>query len=172
VSRTKVISTATTIHNGAGHSIGNCHDRACLGADVNAAGRFIQNQQVWVCGKPPGQQHFLLVPTGQVLYLLVSGRELDHQLLDKAVRDLLGLCALDDFTQSPFGLKGDDDVLPNCQISYNLFRFPVLGAEGDTAANGLQRVLYAALFSSDVNFAGGMFVRTEDQPGNLAPSGA
>ena len=43
-----------------------------LGADVDAAGRLVEDQHLRVQAEHPGQQHLLLVAAGQLAHLLVG----------------------------------------------------------------------------------------------------
>ena len=51
-----------------------------LGADVDAAGRLVEDEHVAVLGQPLGEDDLLLVAAGEVLHGLVDRRRLDPQL--------------------------------------------------------------------------------------------
>lgn len=60
-----------------------------FGAHVDAAGRFVQDQDIRAVGQPFGDDHFLLVPAGEVLHPLLVGRRFDFQRLDELIGHLI-----------------------------------------------------------------------------------
>ena len=59
-----------------------------LGADVDAAGRLVHDQDARLARQPFGEQHLLLVAARQVAHLAVDARRGDAQILDIALADL------------------------------------------------------------------------------------
>lgn len=64
-----------------------------MGADVDAAGRLIEDQELRFGQQPAGEQHLLLVAAGEKLDRLLGARGTDPQLANKALGDLILLPA-------------------------------------------------------------------------------
>lgn len=64
-----------------------------MGADVDAAGRLIEDQELRFGQQPAGEQHLLLVAAGEKLDRLLGTRGTDPQLANKALGDLILLPA-------------------------------------------------------------------------------
>ncbi len=62
-----------------------------MGADVDAAGRLIEDQELRFGQQPAGEQYLLLVAAGEKLDRLLRARGTDPQLANKALGDLVSL---------------------------------------------------------------------------------
>ena len=67
-----------------------------LGADVDAARRLVEDQQLRVGAEPARQQHLLLVAAGELADLLLGARRLDGEALHESVDDLALARLVDD----------------------------------------------------------------------------
>ena len=109
-----------------------------LGADVDAAGGLIQDQQIRLRHQPAGDDGLLLVAAGEVANQLLRRGDLDLQQLDVLVGDPLLLLQGDVVPHALFGLKADDDVLPDGEVPDDALDLPILRAEGDLVVHGVQ----------------------------------
>ena len=87
-----------------------------LGADVDAAGRLVEQQHLRVQAQQPGEEHLLLVAAGQLADLLVRARRLDPQPLHEVVDDRVDLAVGDETRAREPGQCGERDVLPDREV--------------------------------------------------------
>ncbi|STW11922.1 Uncharacterised protein [Klebsiella pneumoniae subsp. rhinoscleromatis] len=84
-----------------------------MGADVDAAGRLIEDQELRFGQQPAGEQHLLLVAAGEKLDRLLGARGTDPQLANKALGDLILLPAGDRPQPAALRLQGENDIFPH-----------------------------------------------------------
>lgn len=82
-----------------------------LGADVDAAGRFVQDEDNGVGGEPSGQHDLLLIAARKLPDLVVGVRCLDSEGGDQLVGYLQLLLLRKVAECPPLCLEGQDDVL-------------------------------------------------------------
>ena len=107
-----------------------------LGADVDAAGRLVEDEQLRLGGQPAGEQHLLLVAAAEgrdrLLGVRRAGcRSASMYLLD----DLVLPPARDRARPAARGLERQDDVLAHGEVGDDALRLAVLGAEGEARAD-------------------------------------
>src|SRR5690606_26780691 len=102
-----------------------------LGADVDAAGRLVQDQHLRSGEQPFRQHHLLLVSAGQVADFLVDGRRADVEPVAEVERDPPLLTAVDHAPGGDTFQVGQRDVLGDGLVEHEPEGLAVLGDVGD-----------------------------------------
>ena len=110
-----------------------------VGADINAACRFIENEELRVGGEPAGQEHLLLVAARQEADRLFGVRRPDIEAPDKILGHFCLLPARHRAGPANAGLKGEDDVLADAEIGDDAIQLPVFGAEAEACGHRIAR---------------------------------
>src|SRR3984957_19860460 len=125
-----------------------------LGADIDAARRFIEDQQFGLVGEPFAEHDLLLIAAGKL-----AGDLLERACLDGKARDAFILHfsfggAIDEAAGCDFGESGESEILPHRHRSHQALRAAVLGHIGDAKRARLARRTYLDRFAGDPDFAG------------------
>src|SRR5471032_2505069 len=143
-----------------------------LGAHVDAARRFIQDQHLRLGGQPARQQHFLLIAAGERADRRFDTRRLDAERLDVFLRQLLLTLERNRTQDAGAGLQRQDQVLAHGQFEHSAFMLAILRAEADTGGDGVARRGEAALLAVNDDAAAIRLVGAEQQARHLGAAGA
>lgn len=125
-----------------------------LGADVDAPGGLVEQQDLGLQAEPAGQQDLLLVAAGEFADLLLGARGLDPQPLHEDVDDAVLLGTGDDAGTGEAGHRGQHDVLADREAGHDAFGLAVLGQQADARPDGAGGGEAAQGASADAQFAG------------------
>ena len=106
-----------------------------LGADVDAARRLVEDQELRVHAQPAGEQHLLLIAAGQLADLLLGARALDAEPRDEAVDDLALPGLVDDAGARQLRQQRQRQVLAHRHVGDDALDLAVLGAEADAGGD-------------------------------------
>lgn len=143
-----------------------------LGTDVDAAGGFVEQQDLGLKAEPAGQQDLLLVASGEFADLLLGARGLDPQPLHEDVDDAVLLGAGDDAGAGEAGHRGQHDVLADREAGHDAFGLAVLGEQADACPDGAGGGEAAQGAAADAEFAGVQGERAGQGLRGLAAAGA
>ena len=108
-----------------------------LGADVDALGRLVQDDDLRPRGEPLGDHHLLLVAAGELGHLLVPARGLDREARAQAAGRLaLGRCRQEPALHVA-GERGERGVGANAERQDGTLLLAVLRHVGDAGGNGV-----------------------------------
>ena len=143
-----------------------------LGADVDTAGRLVEDVDLRVCVDPLADDDLLLVTAGQLADDLVDGRCLDLQGFD-VLRTLFNDALLVEEDAVAEALEvGEDQVVADGLRQYQTLALAVLGEEGDACRDGLFGILDRHFFSVNVDLAAVNGVCAEDRAHGLCAARA
>src|SRR5690606_23658431 len=108
-----------------------------LGADVDAAGRLVEDEQVGLGVQPLAQDDLLLVAAGELADDGHHGRRLDVQVLPVLLRDGDLLVAVHPAAAGELLQAGGADVPADVLDEVEAVLLPVLGGVGDAGLDGL-----------------------------------
>lgn len=143
-----------------------------LGADVDAAGGFVEQQDLGLQAEPAGQQDLLLVAAGELADLLFGARRLDPQPLHEDLDDAVLLGAGDDTGAGEARHRGQHDVLAHREAGDDAFGLAVLGQQADAGPDGTGGGEPAQGASADPDLTGVQAQRTGQGLRGLAAAGA
>ena len=110
-----------------------------MGADVDAAGRLVEDQEARLGGEPARQQRLLLVAAGQELDRLVGVRSADVERLDEFVGDRPAFGGAERLQPAAPGLQRQNDVLTHAEVADDTVGLAILGTEAEAERNRLAR---------------------------------
>lgn len=143
-----------------------------LGADVDAPGGLVEQQHLGFQAEPAGEQHLLLVATGEFADLLLGAGGLDPQPLHEDVDDAVLLGAGDDAAPGEPGHRGEHDVLADGEAGDDALGLAVLGEHADARADGRGRGGAAEALAVDGDLAAVQGQRAGQRLRGLAAAGA
>ena len=143
-----------------------------FGADVDAAGGFIDDEQPAAAGEPLGDDDFLLVSAGHGGDGGGEGGGFDAES-GEVVRGLFAFGAVVEEAESgELAEEGKGKVLAAAHHEDESLAFAVFGDEADAAAHGFADVAEREGFVVESDLAGGVFVEAEEGFGDLAAASA
>ena len=143
-----------------------------LRADVDAARRLIEDQNLRVGRQPFADDDLLLVAAGEVQDLLLRTGRLDVELLDIGLGDLVFLLAAEDAALHLHGQARQRGVFPDGHIEDQAKQLPVFGDQAETCADGVGRRVLFQLFAVDDDLAAVQRVDAKDRAHDLAAARA
>ena len=143
-----------------------------MGADVDAAGRLVENEEARLGGKPAREQRLLLIAAGEKADGLFRIRRADVEELDEAVGDLVLPAPREQAQPAALRLERQDDVLPHRQFRDDAFRLAILGREPEPQARGIPRRGDAHGLAVDEGLPAIGALDAEDELGRLGAAGA
>ena len=117
------------------------HVHLGLGADIDAARRFVNDQHTRSERQPAGQHHLLLIAARQVAHLLVGRRHPDVETLAVAFDQIALLLAIDKAETDQLPERRDTEIFAHSEVEEQGLLFAVLRHQADAGGN---RVLRAA----------------------------
>src|SRR6478735_10027703 len=143
-----------------------------LGADVDAASGLVEDQHLGLGDQPAGQQHLLLVASGEVAHQRVGVGRTDVELLDVVGDQAVPGGLRDRAEPAAAGLQCEQHVVGDGQVADDALRAAVLAGERDVAVDGVPGAAQLAALGADVHLAGVGGVGPEEEPRELGASGA
>src|SRR5262249_9824450 len=143
-----------------------------LGADIDAARRLVEDEQLGIHAEPAGEQDLLLIAAGELPDLLVPPRGLDVQPGDEPVDDRALARLIDDARTRQPGEQRKRQVLPHGHVRYDSLDLAVLGTEAEPVRNGIGGACEAHLLSADRDAACIRWIGAEHGPRYFGASGA
>src|SRR5580658_8770818 len=103
-----------------------------LGADVNAAGRLIEDEELWTVCEPLAEHDLLLVAAGQPAGDFVDGASLDAEPLNAVPRHATLGGAVDESGAGETAKRGERKVVQDAHPPDQALRASILRHVGDT----------------------------------------
>lgn len=141
-----------------------------MGADVDAARGFIEDQQARIRGQPARQDGLLLVAAGQEFDRALGIGRADVQRLDIARRQGLGFAARDRPSPAAPGLQGQCDVLAHRQIADDAIGLALLWAHAEALGDGILGGVQGDALPVDQSLAAVGAVDAKEQPRGFGPA--
>src|SRR5205085_12085308 len=104
-------------------------------ADVYAARRLVEDEELRVLAEPAGEENLLLVAARKLAYLLLRARSLDAEPPHETFDHLTLLRARDDTHLAHLRKRRERQVLAHRQFGDDAFGLPVFGEEGEACVN-------------------------------------
>lgn len=143
-----------------------------LGADVDAAGGFVEQQHLGLQAEPAGEEYLLLVAAGEFADLLLGARRLDPQPSHEDVDDAVLFAAGDHTEAGEPRHGGQHDVLAHGEAGHDAFGLAVLGQQADPGTDGTGRAGAAQFPSADRDVTGIQAEHSGEGLRRLAAAGA
>src|SRR5262249_30667990 len=144
-----------------------------LGADVDAASRLVDNEELRIGGEPFGDDDALLVAAGEEGRLLLDARRLDGELADVGFGKLDLLALAEDAEARKRLEQAHGDVLADGQAGDEALLFAILRHEADAGNDRRARRMalrHQPVVDPDLAAVGGEI--PEDGARELGPPGA
>ena len=141
-----------------------------LGADVDAARRLVEDEQLGVGAQPARQQHLLLVAAGQLADLLLGARGLDRQARDEPVDDRALARLVDDAGAGESRQQRERDVLAHRHVGNDALDLAILGAEADAERDRVGRLAGRSGLAHQSNGAGVGRIGAENGARDFGPA--
>ena len=143
-----------------------------LGPDVDAAGRFVEDEQARLRRQPLGEDDLLLVAARQRADHLLDAGHLDVELVGVVARDLALPCRVHEEPREEPRQDRQGHVLGDREIEDEALLVAVLGQVGDAGVHRGRRAGEADRRPVQPDLAGVALVDAEQDPRDLRPAGA
>ena len=143
-----------------------------FGANVDAAGGFVEDDDGGLGGEPAGEEDLLLVAAGEIANGDLGIRGFDAEGADVVVAEFILFGAREGAGGAAFGLEGEDEVFANGEVREDALVFSVFGGEGEAVADGVAGGGDARGCIRNLDLAGGMAVDAEEEAGEFGAAGA
>src|SRR5918995_6483591 len=138
-----------------------------LGADVDAPGRLVEDEEARVHAQPAREQHLLLVAARELADRLLGARALDAEALDEAVDDLAAPRLVDDAAAGEMGHQRQGHVLAHREARDDPLELAVPRQEREPGPDRLRGLAGRRRRAGDLDAAAGRAIRPEHHPGGL-----
>src|SRR3984957_2579506 len=143
-----------------------------LGADVDAARRFVDNQDFWPERQPARQHDLLLIAARELARRLFRARHADRQELAELVDQYVLLALVDEPAAADLVLRGDGHVGANGEAEEQSLLLAILGNEADAVGHRIAWACEAHVFAIDADRPMIERIGPEDGAGGLRAAGA
>ena len=143
-----------------------------FGSDIDAAGGFVNNENVTTRGQPFGEGDFLLISAAETGDGGVEGRGFDAELEDVVGNHRAFFDGVDETGAGQVGQRSEGGVFGAGHGENEALAFAVFGAKADAGFKGGIDGTELDFVAADADFAGGDGVEAENGGGDFAASGA
>ena len=105
-----------------------------MGANIDPARRFIEDQELRFGQQPTRKQHLLLIAAGEKFDRLFGAGGTNTELADKAIGNVILLASRNRPQPATLGLQCQDDIFPHRCRGDNPVGFTILRTEADAQA--------------------------------------
>src|SRR5690606_30835733 len=141
-------------------------------ADIDAARRFVENQDLRLARDPAGEDHLLLIAARQLADRLFDGRGLDAQPVRHRLGDLPLRAPPEEAEAADLLGHTEPDILAHRAQQQESLLLTVLRHEADAGDDRVARPADAAGNTVDPDLAGRCAVEADQGAGQLRPTGA
>ena len=143
-----------------------------LGADIDAARRLVEDEQLRVGAEPAREQNLLLIAAAQLADLLLRPRRLDREALDEPVDDLALALLVDHARLDEARQDGEREILAHRHVRHDAVGLAVLAAIAQPAGNSVRRLLQRDRLAVEPDRPGVGGIGAEDRARGLRAAGA